>query len=232
MAVVGITSCKKLEDYRQAVLHVGGEVRIIDASMSVAEALQGVDGLLLSGGDDIAPSHYGEPPHPSVEVDAERDQFELALIAEARRRDLPIFGICRGIQVMNVAFGGTLVQDIPSELPGTLDHNLKVPPNQPFSHAHELWLEKDSLLAKLLRERLNDADSCGVNSRHHQSVKQVAPGFKVSATAPDGIIEAIEDPGATFCLGVQWHPENFFRTGEFRSLFEGFVNAAQAAHAR
>ena len=95
------------------------------------------------------------------------------------------------------------------------------------SFAHEIWFEKDSLLGRLLGERLADSDSCEVNSRHHQAVKLIAPGFKVSATAPDGVIEAIEDPSATFCLGVQWHPENFFRTGEFRPLFEGFVEQAQ-----
>ena len=233
MTVVGITSTRKIEDYRQAVIHVSGEVRLLDPSMTVVDALTGVDGLLLSGGEDVAPERYGETPHPTVtEVDPARDAFEIALIAEARQRDLPIFAICRGIQILNVACGGSLVQDIPSQLSGPMDHNFTVPPHQPFSRAHEVWIEKDSLLAALLRERLSDADSCEVNSRHHQSVKTLAPGFKVSATAPDGVIEAIEDPAATFCLGVQWHPENFWRTGEFRSLFEGFLNAAQTSHAR
>jgi putative glutamine amidotransferase len=233
MALVGITMCRKLEDYRQAVLHVGGEVRIVEPSMSVAEALKGVDGLMLTGGGDVSPDRYGETPHPSVVgVDLDRDRFELALVAEARQADLPIFAICRGVQVLNVACGGTLVQDIPTQLIGPLDHNLTVPPHQPFSRAHEVWIEKDSLLARLLKERLNDADSCDVNSRHHQSVKDLAAGFKVSATAPDGVIEAIEDPSASFCLGVQWHPENFWRTGEFRPLFEGFLNAAQTSRAR
>jgi putative glutamine amidotransferase len=233
MPVVGITSCRKLEDYRQAVLHVGGEVRMLEPAMSVSEALEGLDGLLLTGGSDVAPERYGEAPHPAVvDVDPDRDRFEIELIIEARRHSLPIFAICRGIQVLNVACGGSLVQDLPSEVPGALDHNLKVPPHQPFSRAHEVWIEKDSMLANLLRERLNDADSCDVNSRHHQSIKRLAPGFKVSATAPDGIVEAIEDTSLPFCLGVQWHPENFWRTGEFRPLFEGFLNAAQTAHSR
>ena len=87
-------------------------------------------------------------------------------------------------------------------------------------------MEPDSLLARLMRERVPDSDVCQVNSRHHQAVKAIAEGFKVSATAPDGVIEAMEDPAARFCLGVQWHPENFWRTGEFRPLFEGFVDAA------
>ncbi len=233
MAVVGITTCRKLEDYRQAVLHVGGEVRMIDPSMSVADALNGVDGLMLTGGGDLEPSHYGEAPSPLLtDVEPERDRFELALVAEARKRDLPLLAICRGIQVLNVACGGSLIQDIPSEQTGPQEHNLKVPPNQPFSRAHEIWVEKDSLLATLMKERLNDADTVDVNSRHHQAVKRVAAGFKVSATAPDGVIEAIEDPAAAFCLGVQWHPENFWRTGEFRPLFEGFLNAAQTTRAR
>jgi putative glutamine amidotransferase len=229
MPLIGITSCRKLEDYKQSILHVGGEVRIVDASMGVDEALAGVDGLMLTGGDDIAPVHYSGPPHAAiVEAEPGRDEFELSLVKAARDRRIPIFAICRGIQVLNVACGGTLVQDIPSEIPGALPHALKVPPNEPYTLAHEVWLEKGSLLSNLMRERLSDADDCEVNSRHHQAVKDVASGFTVSATAPDGIIEAIEDPAAEFCLGVQWHPENFWRTGEFRPLFEGFLAASKS----
>ena len=229
MPVIGITSCRKLEDYRQSVLHVSGDVRILDPSAGAArQALAGVDGLMLTGGDDVAPARYGEPAHPTVvEAEPGRDEFELALIKDARARNLPIFAICRGIQVLNVACGGTLVQDIPSEVTGALPHRFAVPPHEPYFLAHEVWIDKDTLLWKLMRERLSDADSCEVNSRHHQAVKGLAPGFKVAATAPDGVIEAVEDPGAQFCLGVQWHPENFFRTGEFRPLFEGFLEAAQ-----
>ena len=227
MTVIGISPCRKLEDYRQAILHVGGEPRILDPSMPIEPALAGIEGLMLTGGDDVAPSRYGEEAHPTVvEAEAGRDEFEIGLINSARARQLPILAICRGVQMLNVACGGTLVQDIPSQLTGALTHSLPVPPNLAYSLAHEVWVEKDSLLSKLLRERLAD-DTCEVNSRHHQAVKEVARGFRVSATAPDGVIEAIEDPAATFCLGVQWHPENFFRTGEFRSLFEGFLEAAQ-----
>jgi putative glutamine amidotransferase len=230
MTLIGITSCRKLEDYKQSILHVGGEVRIVDAAMGIDDALAGIDGLLLTGGDDITPGRYGEAPHPAVvEAEPGRDEFELALVKAARDRHLPIFAICRGIQVLNVAFGGTLVQDIPSQIHGALTHALKVPPNEPYTLAHEVWLEKGSLLSNLMGERLSDGDACEVNSRHHQAVKTVADGFKVSATAPDGVIEAIEDPATEFCLGVQWHPENFWRTGEFRSLFEGFLAAAKAA---
>ncbi len=226
MALIAITSCRKLEDYKQSVLHAGGDVRIVDPSMSVDEALAGADGLMLTGGDDVEPSQYGEAAHETtVPAEAGRDEFELALVRAARDRRLPVFAICRGVQVLNVACGGTLLQDIPSYVSGGVKHSLAVPPNTPYTLAHEVWLEKDTLLARLLGERLN-GDSCEVNSRHHQSVKSVAPGFRVSATAPDGVIEAIEDPAQPFCLGVQWHPENFWRTGEFRPLFEGFLEAA------
>jgi len=225
--LIAITSCRKLEDYRQSILHTGGEVRIIDPSMSVADALAGVGGLLLTGGGDVEPARYGATPHEKLEeVDPARDEFEIALIAAARSRDLPIFAICRGVQVLNVAAGGTLVQDIPSEVTGALKHSLVVPPHPPYELAHEVWVEKDSLLASLLGERLVGSDTCDVNSRHHQAVKTIGPGYRVSATAPDGVIEAIEDPAARFCLGVQWHPENFWRTGEFRALYEGFLEAA------
>jgi putative glutamine amidotransferase len=227
MPVIGVTACRKIEDYRQSVFHVGGEVQVLDPSVRVSEILGGIDGLLLTGGEDVHPSRYGETPHPSVvDIDPARDEFEIALIGEARSRKLPIFAICRGIQVLNVACGGTLVQDIPSQVTGALEHRLTVPPHKPYDLAHEVWLDKDTLLARLMRERLSDADSCETNSRHHQAVKDLAAGFQVSATAPDGVIEAIEDPAMRFCLGVQWHPENFWRTGEFRPLFEGFLEAS------
>ena len=196
--------------------------------MAVDAALSGVDGLMLTGGDDVAPPLYGEQPHETItEAEPGRDEFEIGLVKAARERGVPIFAICRGVQVLNVACGGTLVQDISSLMTGALAHDLPVPPNESYSLAHEIWLEKDSLLSILMRERLSDTDACDVNSRHHQAVKGLAPGFRVSATAPDGVIEAIEDPERRFCLGVQWHPENFFRTGEFRPLFEGFLEAAQ-----
>src|SRR2546427_7401043 len=176
MPVIGITSCRKLQDYRQSVLHVGGEVRILEPSADVEAALAGIDGLLLTGGNDVAPTRYGEAPHSTfVEAEPGRDEFELKLVAGARARNLPIFAICRGVQLLNVACGGTLVQDIPSQVAGALAHSLACPPNQSYTLAHEVWLEKDSLLSRLMRERLADAHACEVNSRHHQAVKALAP---------------------------------------------------------
>jgi putative glutamine amidotransferase len=228
MPLIGITRCRKLDDYQQAVLHVGGEVRVVEPSMNVADAVAGIDGLLLTGGEDVDPVQYGETPHPAVtDVDPRRDAFEIALVTEARARQLPILAICRGVQLLNVACGGTLVQDLPAQMPGGTEHLLAVPPHQSYDLAHEIWIDKGTLLARLMNDRLNGMDTCDVNSRHHQAVKVLAPCFRASATAPDGIIEAIEDPAAAFCIGVQWHPENFWRTGEFRSIFEGFLEASE-----
>jgi putative glutamine amidotransferase len=226
VALIGITHCRKIEDYRQSVLHVGGEVRVIDPS-PLESAIDGLDGLLLTGGGDVDPAIYGEARHASFSpAEPGRDEFEIGLVNLARARQLPLLAICRGIQVLNVACGGTLVQDIASQVSGALPHRLEVPPHQAMELAHEVWIDKESQLSRIMRERLADSDACDVNSRHHQAVREVAPGFIVSATAPDGVIEAIEDPTARFCLGVQWHPENFFRTGEFRLLFESFVDVA------
>lgn len=229
MAMVGITSCRKIEDYRQSVLHVGGEARLLDPSMSVDEALQGVEGLLLTGGEDVEPALYHEEPHPQLgEVDRARDAFEVGLVGRARAQGLPILAICRGLQILNVACGGSLIQDIPSLVAGALEHRLAVPPHQSFDLAHEIWMESDSLLARLMKERVPDGDVCQVNSRHHQAVKDVAAGFKVSATAPDGVIEAIEDPAARFCLGVQWHPEMLTHRPDQAGLFTHLIGAARA----
>jgi len=233
MALIGITRCRKLDDYQQAVLHVGGEVRVVEPSMSVDDALNGIDGLLLTGGEDVEPARYGEAAHPTVtELDPERDAFEVDLVTEARARQLPILAICRGVQLLNVACGGTLVQDIPSQATGGTEHLLAVPPHQSYDLAHEIWIDKGTVLAQLMNDRLNGADTCDVNSRHHQAIKTLATGFRASATAPDGVVEAIEDPSGAFCVGVQWHPENFWRTGEFRSIFEGFLEASQSREVR
>jgi putative glutamine amidotransferase len=137
---------------------------------------------------------------------------------------LPVFGICRGLQVMNVAFGGSMFQDIVAQMAGILPHSVALPP---WTIAHDVWVSKGSRLWTLMQEKMVDADTVPVNSRHHQAIKRLAPGFEVTATAPDGVIEAIEHRTLPFCVAVQWHPENFWRTGEFRELFEGFVEVAR-----
>ena len=228
MPIVAIAPCQKLHDYEESVRRAGGEPWVLDPSADrPEEAIRAAGGLLLAGGGDVSPEIYGAAPHPSYHAaEPGRDEYEIALIKCALDADLPVLAICRGVQVLNVAYGGTLVQDIPSEIAGALEHKLDVPPNEPFTLAHEVWLEKDSLLARLAGDG-NDAESRQVNSRHHQAVKELGAGLVAVATAPDGVIEAVEDPTRRFCVGVQWHPENFYRTGEFRSLFEGFVKACK-----
>ena len=224
--IIGVSPCRSLSDYLEAIRRVGGELRPLDpATDSPKHLTKNVDGLVLAHGGDIDPVRYGEEQHPAAqEAPVERDEYELALVRHALDADLPILAICRGIQVLNVACGGTLIQDIPAQVPGALDHRVREPR---YAIAHDVWITKGSRLGDVMKEALDQGDTCPVNSRHHQAVKHVAEGFAVSATAPDGVIEAIERPAARFCIGVQWHPENFWRTGEFRPLFEAFVEACQ-----
>lgn len=224
MPIIAIAPCSRRHDYEESVRRTGGEVRILDPQHDVpADVVRSAGGLLLPGGPDIDPALYGEAPHPAfVAAEPGRDTFEIALAREALAARLPLFAICRGMQVLNVARGGTLVQDIPSDIATPFSHHVAEPLN---AIAHDAWVADRSLLAGLLGDRIED-ETCAVNSRHHQAVRTIGAGLAVTATAPDGIIEAIEDPSQRFCLGVQWHPENFYRTGEFRGLFEGFVRAA------
>ena len=215
-------------DYLSALARAGAEARVLDpAADALPAALAGCDGVLLTGGVDVDPDRYHQPRHDSVEIDANRDAYEFELTRAALDRDLPMLGICRGAQVLNVVAGGSLVQDLPSARPSATVHQIVEPKN---AVAHDVTVQPHTCLARLLSGRLDALQRVAVNSRHHQSVDAVAPGFVVSATAPDGVVEAIERPGATFCVGVQWHPENFWQTGEFDALFEGLVTAASAAN--
>ena len=211
-------------DYRTALEKAGARVRELTPADALPDALDGCSGLLLTGGADVDPREYGETEtHPTVEIDAVRDAYELALAREALARDLPVLAICRGAQVLNTAAGGTLIQDIPTALPGALDHQRL---DARDDTVHDVTVTPGTCLWTLLEQRLKDG-SVAVNSRHHQSVKTPAPGFVVSAVSPDGVVEAIEKPDAQFCVAVQWHPENFHQRGEFRTLFDGLVAAAR-----
>jgi putative glutamine amidotransferase len=230
--VIGVTPCSRLDDYLESVRRAGGEPFVLSNDDRPSAVLDVVDGVLLTGGLDVEPERYGEAPHPATEPAPDRDRFELPLAHEAVQRDVPLFAICRGVQVLNVAEGGTLIQDIPSEKPSELRHAVNEPKNQ---IAHTVALSPGTRLASSLAPSLAQVPgvkprptivACPVNSRHHQAVGAVAPAFVVSAVSPDGIVEAIERPGARFCVGVQWHPENFWRTGEFDGLFNDFVAAA------
>jgi putative glutamine amidotransferase len=223
MAVIGITPCNRLNDYLESVRRAGGDPRVLSADAT--PTLEGLDGILFTGGGDVDPTHYQQARHPHTnEPDASRDAYELALAKLALEQDAPMLAVCRGLQVVNVAAGGTLIQDIPSQVNQALAHQVDSPP---FALAHEVWVSPGSVLSRVMHEELEDGEVLQVNSRHHQAVERTASGFDVAATAPDGVVEAIERPDSRFCLAVQWHPENFWRTGEFRSLFEEFVKAAE-----
>jgi putative glutamine amidotransferase len=226
MPTIAVSTCSKLPDYIESIKRVGGDPRVVEAGTDdPAKVIAEVDGVLLTGGGDVDPALYHQPAHQSFSAaEKGRDRFEIALVKHALEKNLPILAVCRGAQVLNVAQGGTLVQDIPSQVPGAVDHSIETPP---FAMAHEVWVTKGSRLWAMMQEKLIEGDACQVNSRHHQAIAEPAPGFDVTATAPDGVIEAIEHPGAKFCVGVQWHPENFWRTGEFRPLFEGFIEACR-----
>lgn len=215
--VIGVAFPK--DDYLTSLERAGATVRVLDdAKDLLPAALDGCDGVLLTGGVDVDPREYGEAKHPTVETDATRDAYELALAKLAIERDMPLLAICRGVQVLNVAAGGTLIQDLPSQHPSAVQHSITEPKN---SIAHDVAITEGTCLSMLL-----GAPSIAVNSRHHQSVKDAAPGFVVSAVSPDGVVEAIERPASTFCVGVQWHPENFWASGQFAGLFQGLVRAA------
>jgi putative glutamine amidotransferase len=215
----------KPNDYVEAVRAAGAEPVLIDwRTADGAAALDGVHGVLLTGGADVDPRLYGESPHGTYEpADKGRDGFEIEIVRLALERDLPVLAICRGVQVLNVACGGTLWQDLPSQIGHDVAHQVTGPRHTP---AHDVHVVEGSRLDSILSPRMSAAARrVPVNSRHHQAIKQVAPGFMVTAKADDGVIEAVERPDAAFCVGVQWHPENFWRTGEFLPLFRALAEA-------
>lgn len=209
----------------QSVVRAGGLPVWVPLGLSEA-ALRGLyarlDGLLLSGGGDVTPSLYGMELHSSMGgVDAERDRTEMALARWAVAGHKPFFGICRGAQVLNVALGGTLYRDT-REARGAGRHAFS--PEFAFDYlAHEINVEEETRLAHLLGKPV-----LKVNSLHHQALRVIAPGLRVTARAPDGIVEAVEAPAHPFGVAVQWHPECLPAMPEMRRLFENFVEAAAA----
>jgi putative glutamine amidotransferase len=183
-----------------------------------------LDGLCLAGGGDLDPSFYGQPMRPGCGTpDAERDAMEIELLERVRNSDVPIFAICRGIQVLNAAWGGTLVQDIALERPGAGQHDWAK--DHPRDHlAHEIRVAAGSRLRSIL-----GGETARVNSLHHQAVDAPAPGLSATAWAPDGIVEAMEatDAGSRFLLAVQFHPEDLQEHAPMRRLFEAFVAAGR-----
>ncbi len=213
--------------YVRAVAVCGGTPLVIPPYLEdnqLRDLLGGLDGVILSGGGDIHPSSYAEPDSGLLwRVDRERDRSELSLAHSVLKTDLPVLAICRGIQVLNVAAGGSLIQDIPTALAHALSHSCVA--GRPLPDvAHIVSVVPDTRLASLV-----GAGRLGVNSAHHQAVDNVGHDLVVTARAPDGIIEGLESREHRFCVGVQWHPEAMLDSAPgMRGLFEGLIEASRA----
>jgi microsomal dipeptidase-like Zn-dependent dipeptidase/gamma-glutamyl-gamma-aminobutyrate hydrolase PuuD len=191
--------------YVNAIVNAGGTpvlIPLITDETKLEEIVSRIDGLVLSGGGDIYSPLFGEELHPSVEsCDLERDLYEIALVKQAVERQIPVLGICRGIQLINVAFGGNLIQDIPAQIPeSTVNHNQE--------EAREIATHSVEITPGSWIHQITQSERIMVNSIHHQAIKDLAPGFEAVARAEDGVIEAIESTEGKVVSGVQWHPEN------------------------
>jgi putative glutamine amidotransferase len=211
-------------DYVKAVQQAGGLpllLPIVQDHHLIEQQIEIVDGLLLSGGYDVCPLHYGEEPQRGLEAICPiRDAYEIELVRITHHLKKPIFGICRGLQLLNVAFGGTLYQDIGLSLSTALQHHSIAKPEEA---THSVSILPNTMLHQMMQET-----SLLTNSFHHQAIKSVAPNFIVNAQAKDGIIEGFEDVNGQFILGVQWHPELMLESHPIMlRLFHAFVAAAR-----
>ena len=209
--------------YSQAVLHCGGAPVLVPISQnknSLQAICSSLDGVILSGGPDINPRFYRSEPHNGLkDVDEAQDEMEIALTRHALAADMPILGICRGLQLLNVAMGGNLYQDIPQQVAGAINHS---PRADRSIVTHNVQIESGTRLHGILKRR-----SLWVNSKHHQAVKEPASGLVVSAVASDGIVEALEDPRRPFVLAIQWHPEGLWHKDlSAKRLFKALIAAA------
>ncbi|MEW6286423.1 MAG: gamma-glutamyl-gamma-aminobutyrate hydrolase family protein [Chloroflexota bacterium] len=212
-----------MQSYINAVMQAGG-VPVLIPSMLHADGWDALyarlDGILFSGGGDIAIEHFGGMPHPRVyDVEPERDALELKLLQASTADGKPFLGICRGCQLVNVGLGGTLYTHLPDQLPGALDH--AYPGHLRTTLVHQVKIEEGTQVADILGEPI-----VRVNSLHHQGIKDVAPSLRVAGYAPDGLVEAVELPGHPFGIAVQWHPEWLTDQQPTRNLFLKFVEAA------
>jgi putative glutamine amidotransferase len=212
------------ETYIRAVMRAGGTPIVLPPTLTpddIPILTERLDGLLLSGGEDIAPKHYGQQDESWMgRVDENRDTIEIELTRSWILKDKPLLAICRGIQVLNVAIGGTLYQDISKHLPDALDHTY-VPARPMEITTHSIDIDKNSQLARIL-----GGTKFEVNSAHHQAIHTPGEGSTVVAHAPDGVIEAIELPQLKYCIGVQWHPEAMVKISDMMMpLFVSFIQA-------
>ena len=213
-------------DYLRSLVAAGVPRDAIEVVTPLQPASRPFDALVIGGGGDVDPARYGEPvlEDGGVEIDSERDTIDFRLFEEARRSGVPVLGICRGLQVVNVALGGTLVQDIPTERPSRVVHARSKA--EKARRDHSVAITPGSRLAAIA-----GVPETAVNSRHHQAIGRLAPGLAVSARAPDGLPEAVEEQGPDWLVAVQWHPENLGDPVS-RRLFAEFLRAARDRAAR
>jgi putative glutamine amidotransferase len=216
--------------YIQSIIEAGGLpvfIPLTENKELVRQAYESIDALLLPGGEDVHPKYYGETPHPKLGATSEiRDEVEIQVIRWAFEDDLPVLGICRGIQVMNVALGGSLIQDIPEQSPSDLTHSAPHSKAMWDAGAHQITLDGQSKLANVLGKQ-----EITVNSLHHQAVKSLSPKLTKTAEADDGTVEAVEAKGRNFFIALQCHPEMMWQKSSDRTwlkLFKAFVDAARA----
>jgi putative glutamine amidotransferase len=228
--IIGIT-CSSTDlsnsistSYVSAIENAGGTSILLPSIRNdscITDYIRLIDGLLLAGGVDVDPLYFGEEPRPLMgKIDVDRDYLEIHLIPEALKMDLPVLGICRGIQVLNVAMGGKIYQDISMSAKSILKHRQ----DAPGSYAtHTIDVQSESQLLRIL-----GSSTIRTNSFHHQAVREAAPGFIISAVAQDGIIEGIESINHTFVVGVQFHPEQmWYNNPPITNLFVEYVSAAK-----
>lgn len=211
--------------YTEAVEAAGGIPIVIPPQEgNIAAILDLVDGVIISGGGDIDPMQYGQSDvhDKTYGIHVGRDSLELSIAKEAIERDIPVLCICRGIQILNVALGGTLIQDIPDQYPTDIEHRQQEPGIPKEEPGHRVSVTPGSLL-----ERTYGSSEIAVNSFHHQAIKDLAPMLVIDGVATDEVVEAVSHPGSTWILGVQWHPEMMFRAHpEHLKPFEALVHQA------
>lgn len=209
------------QNYCDHVSHAGGVAVLLPHDrLAIADYINLCDGFLIPGGGfDVDPAIYGAANiHPTVKTKPPRTAFEKPLLESILRANAPVLGICNGMQLINVILGGDLIQHIPDHIANALDHSQNPPYDMP---AHDIAIASDSLLHKIC-----GIDRASVNTSHHQSVGRLGAGLKISATSPDGVIEAIESTAHKFCLGVQWHPE-YAASPIDQKLFQALCDAAR-----